>query len=237
MGEAMRLRFGAVSVVAVVAAGTGAGIAYAAIPDADGPVHACYATSSGLLPVAHTKGELRAVDAGEACRSYEQPIVWNQTGPEGPAGPQGEPGPVGPQGDQGPAGPSDVYIARQTDTVITGYRAPGGSDYSAEVLTLTVPAGSYLIQAVVDGAQDLDDHSEGGCELTDPTRIDQRTFWLPYTSFSSPITLVGTRSYSAQTTLHLVCGNNYFNETPYLFEDWYWTDAVITATKVGEIHS
>ena len=60
------------------------GVAGAAIPDSDDDeIHACYQKN---------QGQLRVIDAeeGAECRSSEDPLVWNQTGP------QGEPGPRGP---------------------------------------------------------------------------------------------------------------------------------------------
>lgn len=54
------------------------GAAYAAIPDSNGTIHACY----------HKKtGDLRVVDSAGDCRKKEQALEWNQ---EGPAGPPGE---------------------------------------------------------------------------------------------------------------------------------------------------
>ena len=70
------------------------GVAGAAIPDSDDDeIHACYQKN---------QGQLRVIDAeeGAECRSSENPLVWNQ------AGPQGEPGP---QGETGPRGPSDAF--------------------------------------------------------------------------------------------------------------------------------
>lgn len=73
-----------------------AGRAEAAPPDL---IHAC---------VGRRTGDTRIVRAGEACRPFEQLVVWNVVGPQGPAGPQGpegQPGPQGPAGPEGPAGP------------------------------------------------------------------------------------------------------------------------------------
>jgi hypothetical protein len=75
---------GACTLTALVA---GAAVAAGAIPGTDGSVHACYATGNGLLlGIPYSKGDIRAVDQGEACRSYEKPISWNQTGPPGKDG-------------------------------------------------------------------------------------------------------------------------------------------------------
>ena len=71
-----------------------AGHAEAAPPDL---IHAC---------VQRRTGDTRIVRAGEACRPFEQLVVWNVAGPQGPIGPQGPAGPQGPEGPQGPQGPS-----------------------------------------------------------------------------------------------------------------------------------
>jgi hypothetical protein len=101
----------------------GAGIAYAAIPDGTGVIHACFKQN----------GDLRVIDPAatkqeqSACKNDETALNWNQqglagtpgaTGPQGPkgdagpagatgpAGPQGPPGGQGPKGDNGAAGPA-----------------------------------------------------------------------------------------------------------------------------------
>lgn len=75
----------------------GGGIAFAdgAIPDANGVIHGCYQNQAGLLRIVFST----------TCRHDETAISWNQTGPQGPAGPQGATGPQGPKGDTGPQGP------------------------------------------------------------------------------------------------------------------------------------
>jgi hypothetical protein len=66
------------------------GVAYASIPDSGGVFHGCYATTEGLvLGIPHTKGETRLVQPGEACRSYEQAVSWNQQGTPGTNGVSG----------------------------------------------------------------------------------------------------------------------------------------------------
>lgn len=72
--------------------GVGTAVAFAAIPDPAGVIHACYRNSGGLL----SSGQLRVIDdATQACSSNETAITWNQTGPQGPAGPSGPAGPGG----------------------------------------------------------------------------------------------------------------------------------------------
>jgi hypothetical protein len=75
--------------VAAVAAGGVA--AYAAIPDGNKVIHACYQQQSGQLRVIDT-------DRGDSCRPSERALQWNQQGPKGDRGPQGPPGPPGSAG-------------------------------------------------------------------------------------------------------------------------------------------
>jgi hypothetical protein len=131
---------------------------YATIPAPTGVIYGCYSKSGGSLRVFD--------NAVTKCGSNETQLTWNQTGPLGPIGPQGVMGPAGPQGPAGaqgpagvqgpagpqgpagvpgpagPAGPSHTYIATSTNLAI---------DLAGEnILALTVPAGSYLIDARTD---------------------------------------------------------------------------------------
>lgn len=77
----------------------GLGVTSAAIPDADGAIHACRAPT----------GVLRVVDASDDCTRAEKHLQWWQRGLPGPAGAtgaQGPPGPAGPAGAPGPMGES-----------------------------------------------------------------------------------------------------------------------------------
>lgn len=120
-------------------------------------------------------GDLRIVTADDTCAVGEERLVWNQRGlpgprgkqgergPQGAAGPQGPPGvpgvpgvpgapgPQGPQGlpgdvgnpgpvgPQGPIGPSDGYSVALSDDTF--------SDVPVVLATLTLPAGTYLVDA------------------------------------------------------------------------------------------
>ncbi len=55
------------------------GVAYAAIPSETGKFNACYAKNEGLLlGIFHAKGQVRLVQPGEACRSYETATSWGK---------------------------------------------------------------------------------------------------------------------------------------------------------------
>jgi type VI secretion system secreted protein Hcp len=108
------------------AAGGGAAIAVASVPDSNGVIHACYSVNGGNP--ATTGPNLTVIDpsAGQSCNTSSSPagappgqktLTWNQTGPPGPSGAAG---PAGPQGAPG-----------QTATVTQGGAPPpptgGGS--------------------------------------------------------------------------------------------------------------
>jgi hypothetical protein len=62
------------------------GIAYATIPGGSGTISGCYNETNGFLRVIDA-------EAGDACKNAEEPLAWNQQGPQGPPGDQGPPGP------------------------------------------------------------------------------------------------------------------------------------------------
>jgi hypothetical protein len=66
----------AATVLCVIA---GTVVAAAAIPDANGVIHACRKNNGGTLRVIDT-------DAGQTCASNETALNWSQTGPQGPPG-------------------------------------------------------------------------------------------------------------------------------------------------------
>ena len=117
-------------------------------------------------------GELRIINADETCAPGEERLAWNQrglpgprgkqglqgargaqgpqgaqgvpgaTGPQGVPGPQGLPGDVGrrgPVGPQGPIGPSDGFSAALSGAAF--------GDSGAVLASLTLPAGTYLVDA------------------------------------------------------------------------------------------
>lgn len=95
-----------VFMAAAIAVAVGAGVAYAAVPDGSGVIHACYRTNGE-----HGSGEfgkLRVIDPtrGQHCKGNEAALSWNHTGPQGAPGPQGASGPSGPVGATGPSGPA-----------------------------------------------------------------------------------------------------------------------------------
>jgi type VI secretion system secreted protein Hcp len=84
--------------LAVGAAGGGAALAVASVPDSNGVIHACYGvmtTNGATIPA--TGANLRIIDpaAGQTCNTVnsdgvgESSISWNRSGPRGPKGSPG----------------------------------------------------------------------------------------------------------------------------------------------------
>lgn len=128
---------------AVVLILIGVAAVYATIPDSSGLIYGCYEKNTG---------NLRAIDKSvSSCRATEIALNWNQTGPAGLPGPPGPSGPQGPQGVQGPSGPSGppgpshVYY-----TFIDQVgNLPGlFIDGPAVLASVTVPPGTYLVDAM-----------------------------------------------------------------------------------------
>jgi hypothetical protein len=109
--------------LAAIAAGS---VAFAAIPDGNGVIHACYGKPGSPRP-----GAIRVIDPSksEACSSLENPLDWNQ---------QGAPGEKGEKGD---AGSTAVYITRAAQVALPNLNKTSPAD----VLTLSLPKGSYEI--------------------------------------------------------------------------------------------
>src|SRR4051812_2840902 len=97
----------------VAALGAGAAVGVAAIPSADGTIHACVTTATGAVRIIDA-------EAGATCTAgTETNLVWNQTGPAGPAGP------AGPQGDPGPASGSPDTSSGADNSFSTPSQAGG----------------------------------------------------------------------------------------------------------------
>lgn len=142
--------------LAVAAAG---GIAYASIPDANGVIHACYSANGTGIPGGTP---LKIVDT--ACTNGQAEITWGQVGPQGPAGEKGDPGEKGDKGDPGEPGAPGISGA------YANYAAdwePIGEGLTRTVASVTVPAGSYVLNAVVK-ALDIEDFEYLQCGFFAP---------------------------------------------------------------------
>lgn len=183
---------GAVLAIVTVAC-LAAGAAYAAIPDGNGVIHACY--NSGSNP----SGQLRVIDTagGGKCSKNEKALDFNQTGPRGPVGPQGATGatgtqgqagvagaagPAGPTGAQGvagpagPAGPPGAQGAPGAAGISTatfgfgGETEVEGDDTLTKVASKNLGAGAWAIVATVNSSSYFPFGGDGvnadfGCQL------------------------------------------------------------------------
>jgi hypothetical protein len=141
----------AVALVALVTAASGG--AYAAVGGSPSTISACVRHGGGGLYAAHR------------CEHGDRRLTWNATGPEGPAGAQG---PIGPQGAAGPAGaigPSDAFAAER-DGPVALLVDPTGRGTSNTIASLPIPgAGSYVIFAKAELANDLQSTTNTMCQL------------------------------------------------------------------------
>lgn len=110
----------ACGLIAAGGASFGAVQAFASIPDSGGVIHGCYKPKSD-----GSNAPLGVIDtalSGGSCPAGNSQLTWNQTGPQGPAGPTGATGPQGPTGDTGATGPQGP----QGDTGPQGSQGPAG---------------------------------------------------------------------------------------------------------------
>jgi uncharacterized repeat protein (TIGR01451 family) len=131
----LRSRVAIVISTAVVTAVACLGVTNAFSADAPGPViHGCVAPN----------GLLRVITATQQCHKGEQPIQWNQRGPQGPPGVQGTPGPPGPPG---PAGSSNLF-ALTVRTAGAGQGIVHGNNIDCGTMhidcTAVYPAGAHV---------------------------------------------------------------------------------------------
>ena len=170
-----RLRYAGIAVTAAVGLSAIGAVAFAAIPDPSGKINSCYDKAFGSLRVSDPTSN--DPFTGKCRTAFETPLAWNQTGPQGPPGAKGDPGAAGaqgvkgdtgaqgPQGEQGPqgakgdTGPSGV---RFTAGLLT---SPTISDNRVTVVSLSLPAGTYLVQGTVevDALDGLD--ADGECTV------------------------------------------------------------------------
>lgn len=233
------------SVSVVVVAGavvSSVGIAAAAVPSS-GVISSC---------VSATNGGVRVIDSSaESCKSSEQPLSWNQVGPQGPQGiqgPQGEtgpqgqtgaqgpagldgaPGPQGAQGPQGvkgntgPAGPAtygDAYVDTDEGAVGISDALNGSGDYRV-VSGKTVPAGSYVI-SFSTRAYNFDGETQRfTCRLNTGA---EDTFRMDANSKETSV-LADAATFLGDTTVTASCAT--FKGAA--------ADAVLTLIRVGALH-
>jgi hypothetical protein len=200
-----------IAALGVVAAG---GIANAAIPSADGVIHACYNSSS------KPSGQLRVIDpqTGATCAKNETALNFNQQGPKGDKGLPGADGKDGldgapgvdgadgadgvdgldgadgQNGAPGPAGTSAVFIAR-------GAGFDGTEIFYQNSVSVSVSPGSYAISARGRVFNADGDFQSSHCDLSTGASVstsgEGRTM--------EPFSLIDAGTFSGLTTIALSC--------------------------------
>jgi hypothetical protein len=229
-----------IAALGVVAAG---GIAYAAIPSADGVIHACFNSST------KPSGQLRVIDpqTGATCAKNETALNFNQQGPKGDQGLPGTDGKDGLDGAPGANGIDGVDGVDGLDGADGKAGAPGVSDgYLAlhdaaitllnhspvAVVTLNLPAGSYVItgKTILYNA-DSGDPQDGLCSMSTGDRTMVRLGENGSTAHSSgsnrlALSVEDVVVFSAPGSVTLNCST---------YRGWAESSRM-TAVKVGTMH-
>lgn len=182
----------------------GAVMVVATIPDSSGVIHGCYSRSGGNVRVID--------DSVTGCKTGETALAWSvrgPQGPQGPAGPKGDTGATGATGDTGPTGPrgpSDGFFTNQ-DHSFTAVSLPTALP-GATVIALPLPAGTFIVNAVVGVARSQSSIVEVLCHLStssDPffSHI-QTTFGGVLDSFAT-LPLTAAVSLAAADTVSVNC--------------------------------
>ena len=190
-------------------------IAFAGIPGANGVIYGCYNKNGD--------SSLRIIDSTAQCKANEIALNFNQTGPQGLQGLQGLQGADGATGATGPAGAngtSEAYIARQTNPNARRINFP------TVILSKNVPAGSYVINAKVEGTNIDGSPRRFKCELSTG---DISIASLNDFGETKILALQDTVTFDAPATINLICGVG----TP---DDALADRFVITAIKVDVVY-
>jgi hypothetical protein len=218
----MRFRRRAVLVAVAAILVLAGGIAYAAIPGANGTITGCYKAN----------GSLRVIDAeaGQTCTSSEQQLTWNQTGPQGPEGPQGPTGPPGPSGALG-----DLFHSQRADTI---------DNYAGQDIVLqmgSLPAGSYSLDLTVAASGGAGPSSLPNRDLFCVFGTTQTNLTVEQTTFPSlqvngngftVMPMLARLTVTESTPLVLRCSIFPSNDSPHIV-----LQASLNATEVGTITS
>jgi hypothetical protein len=143
--------------LAVGAAGGGAALAVASVPDGGGEVHGCYqvAPAGGTVPVT-TPGNFRIIDpsAGQSCSPTPGAAATERALTLGATGPPGPPGATGPTGPPGPPGKTQTIAAGHTFTVAGGGVVTVGGSPELSIVPPTIRSGAHALgQVSVDPGQ------------------------------------------------------------------------------------
>jgi hypothetical protein len=156
-----------------------AGGAYALASSGGGTITACVKHKAGTLYKARR------------CAKHDTVLSWSEQGPAGPQGPQGA---TGSPGTPGARGPSNGYSSLDD--------GPISINNSAEtpIVSLTLPAGSYIILAKLVPYAASGGTDAAVCDLLDPTGVlvdrgesvvDSSTISFNTVTLAGPLTTAG----------------------------------------------
>jgi hypothetical protein len=173
-------------------------------------IHGCYSPNGADA----TNGtQLNIINSDVAsCSKNQQPVAWNQTGPQGlqgPPGPPGSPGSPGPPGSPGspglpglpgPRGPSDAWKAIPP----ASGALPDNQDSTA-IAQLSLPSGNFYVSATMS----VSAQTPSGLGLIEVTCFLDGGFSNATTFITAPgpLSLQAIATFSSGGTLTLYCHN------------------------------
>lgn len=181
----------------LVFVGLAVGIAYAAIPGANGVIQGCY----------DDRGDLRVVEA-LPCPKHHTPLEWNQQGIQGLKGDQGLQGPQGDKGDKGDPGEPGASGLAAAYTNYGGALQDIGEGLTQTVASLTLPTGAYTLMGTTYVIAGDDDTRFGQCFFAPGPPYVNGTFALAYVANNNPARLLvlgDVTVASAQLIVYLRC--------------------------------
>ena len=190
-------------------------------------LYACFNTS-GAVAMA-TIPQCKLAGGGQL-------VGFNTSGPTGPAGPtgaQGLQGPTGPTGDTGPIGPTGAAgAAHAWSTTSTSVTVVAGvSVFPTTVTSLTLPAGTYVLQAAGQMRYQFGINNVATCTINAPgASATQDIDASNYTAQRSPYAMAATATLSSTTTVTVACTTPYTSNGPVL------DDNSLIAIQVGGLN-
>jgi hypothetical protein len=185
--------------------GLGVTVAGAAIPDAEGLIHACYDSRSGQARIVDSEDGLP-----RGCLRTEQAVSWAQQGPPGPSG------------------VSQGFSAR---TAFPGAFIPYTTPET--LLDFDLAAGNYLFNGSLDINQGTPVITAGvRCRLVSPEGTLWEDDWFDSegpSSFQESMAAAGAATFASPQTVRLECEGFEFPGTRFLGA---YVDAVMNVVKI-----
>jgi hypothetical protein len=168
-------------------------------------------------------GTIQPVDLSKQARAVLAAKASDLPGPQGPVGAKGDKGDAGAQGAQGERGPSDAVADFQS----------GAADWSAsaaEVVSVQLPAGDYVVSADTTADNDSKGDAEVSCDLELGGTVVARAQHLVLAGDGGAgerqtVAVTGAGTLAAAGTAALRCESSVM--------DGHWDDSSITAIHVA----